>query len=75
MGLQYVIGIILGVTGLMRLGGYSKPGNNGAMPTSKVGDEYTERNRTLSTNDIEKGESIVLIIRHSNNNILIKYPN
>jgi len=75
MGLLYVIGIILGVTGLMRLGGYSKPGNNGATPTAKVGDEYTERNRTLSTNDIEKGEIIVLIVRHSNNNVLINNPN
>ena len=40
----------------MKLGRYSKPGNNGAMPTAKVGDEYYERNRTLSTNDVEKGE-------------------
>jgi hypothetical protein len=75
MSLLYVIGIILGVTGLMRLGGYSKSGNNGAMPTAKVGDEYTERKRTLSTNDVEKGESIVLIVRHSNNNVLIKIHN
>ena len=52
----YMIGIILGVSGLMKLGRYSKQGNNGAMPTAKVGDENTERNRALSTNDVEKGE-------------------
>ena len=54
----YMIGIILGVTGLMRLGRFQtpKPRNNGAMPTAKVGDENTERNRYLSTNDVEKGE-------------------
>lgn len=54
----YIIGIILGVTGLMRLGRFqsSKPRSNGAIPTAKVGDENTERNRYLSTNDVEKGE-------------------
>ena len=51
-----MIGIILGVTGLMKLGRYSTSGNNGAMPTAKVGDENTERSRALSTNDVEKGD-------------------
>ena len=46
----YVIGLILGVTGLLRLGKDSKPGNNGAMPTAKVGDRKT---------DIEKGEILI----------------
>ena len=57
----YMIGIILGVTGLMRLGRFQapKPRNNGAMPTAKVGDENTERNRYLSTNDVEKGEQLM----------------
>ena len=51
-----MIGLILGVTGLMSLGKSSKTGNNGAMPTAKVGDEHSERNRALSTTDVEKGE-------------------
>ena len=51
-----MIGVILGVTGLLNLGKSSQSGNNGAMPTAKVGDENTERNRYLSTNDVEKGE-------------------
>ena len=45
--LLYVIGVILGVTGLLRRGKGSKPGKNGAMPTAKVADEQT---------DIQKGE-------------------
>ena len=56
MGMLYMIGLILGVTGLMSLGKSSKTGNNGAMPTAKVGDEHSERNRALSTTDVEKGE-------------------
>ena len=40
----------------MKLGRYSTSGNNGAMPTAKVGDENTERSRALSTNDVEKGD-------------------
>ena len=47
----YVIGVILGVTGLLNLGKSSKSGNNGAMPTAKVGDEKT---------DIERGENYVV---------------
>ena len=56
MSMLYIIGLILGVTGLMSLGKSSKTGNNGAMPTAKVGDEHSERNRALSTTDVEKGE-------------------
>ena len=47
----YVIGVILGVLGLRKIAMSSKPGNNGAMPTAKVGDEQT---------DVEKGENHVV---------------
>ena len=56
-----MIGLILGVTGLMSLGKSSKTGNNGALPTAKVGDEHSERNRALSTTDVEKGENLITI--------------